>query len=147
MYLIFTKDLKRLKEIPIFCGLLVFLAVALPWYLLMYKVHGSAFIDAFFGFHNVVRFLHPEHKIGDVFYYYIPVVVVGFLPWSAFLPLGVWQAVREKIVRVKKVNIFIAAWFFVIFLFFSISRTKLPTYIFPLFPALALLIARFWDAF
>lgn len=147
IYLILAKETKRIKEMPILSGLLVFLAVSLPWYLLAYKVHGSAFIDEFFGFHNVIRFLHPEHKIGDVFYYYVPVVIAGFLPWSAFLPLGIWQVFTEGERRIRKTNLFLVTWFLVIFVFFSISRTKLPTYIFPLYPALALLVARVWDAF
>lgn len=144
-YLLFAKELKKLKEIPFIRGALLFLAVALPWYFLMYKAHGKEFINVFFGFHNVMRFLEPEHKIGDVFYYYAPVALGGFFPWSVFLPLGIWQAFREKEGSIKKTNIFLALWILVIFLFFSFSRTKLPTYIFPLYPALALLVSRFLD--
>ena len=147
IYLILTKDIKRLKEIPILRGALLFLAISLPWYFLMYKVHGKEFMDVFFGFHNITRFLHPEHKWGDVFYYYAPVVIAGFSPWAVFLPLGIWQSLREVDSKLKKTNLFLVIWFLVIFLFFSLSRTKLPTYIFPLFPALALLIGRLWDVF
>ena len=147
LYLIFTKDLKRFKEFPLCSGLLAFLLVALPWYLMMYKVHGKEFIDVFFGFHNVVRFLQPEHKSGDVIYYYIPVVMVGFLPWSVFLPIGIWQAIREKVLKIKKINLFLALWVLVTLIFFTISRTKLPTYVFPIFPAIAIFIAKFWDSF
>jgi len=147
LYLIFTGELKKLKDVPFFTGILLFLAVSAPWYILMYKAHGKEFIDVFFGFHNVIRFLEPEHKIGDVFYYYLPVMLGGFFPWSIFLPLGVWQIFREKDQGVRNTNIFLSIWIFVIFIFFSISRTKLPTYIFPLYPALALLIARFGDLF
>ena len=147
IYLALTKELKRLKEIPFISGGLLFLAVALPWYLLMYKAHGTEFIDAFFGFHNIIRFLEPEHAIGDVFYYYVPIIAVGFLPWTIFLPLGIWQAVRDKETRTRRTNIFLGVWFFAIFVFFSLSRTKLPTYVFPLYPALALSVGRFLDVF
>lgn len=147
IYLILAKELKKLKEIPLLRGALLFLAVSLPWYLLMYRVHGKGFIDVFFGFHNIARFLEPEHKWGDVFYYYGPVVVAGFLPWAAFLPLGIWQGFRERNKEVKKANLFLAIWFLVIFLFFSFSRTKLPTYIFPLYPAVALSVGRLLDVF
>ncbi|UCD55669.1 MAG: glycosyltransferase family 39 protein [Candidatus Omnitrophota bacterium] len=147
IYLIFVKELKKLKEIPVLRGAMLFLAVALPWYLLMYKVHGKEFIDVFFGFHNIVRFLKPEHRLGDVFYYYVPILIGGFSPWAAFLPLGIWQAFREKNEKLKKTNIFLISWFLVIFVFFSFSRTKLPTYIFPLYPALALLTGRLFDVF
>jgi len=147
LYMLFTGEIKRLKEIPIFRGAVVFLIVALPWYLLAYKAHGSEFIDAFFGFHNVVRFLHPEHASGDIFYYYAPIIAVGFLPWTIFLPMGIWQSLREKSKAIKKADLFLLLWFLVIVIFFSISRTKLPTYVFPVYPALALLLGRMWDAF
>ncbi len=147
IYLIFAKELKKLKEIPFLRGVILFLAVAVPWYFLMYRVHGKEFIDVFFGFHNIVRFLKPEHRIGDVFYYYIPILMGGFSLWIAFLPLGIWQAFREESIKLKKTNLFLIIWFLVIFVFFSLSRTKLPTYIFPLYPALALLIGRLFDVF
>ena len=146
-YLLLSKELKKLKEIPfIQCGIL-FLAVSLPWYLLMYKAHGKEFMDVFFGFHNIVRFLQPEHKIGDVVYYYVPILIGGFAPWTILLPAGIWQARKERDLRIKRTNIFILIWVSVIFIFFSISRTKLPTYIFPLYPALALLVGRALDVF
>ena len=120
LYLILTKDLKRLKEVPIFAGLLILLGISAPWYLLMYKAHGKEFIDMFFGFHNITRFLHPEHTWGDIFYYYIPVAAVFFAFWTAFLPLGVWQTFREKETRIIKANLFLWIWFFVIFIFLSL---------------------------
>ncbi|MGB2706095.1 MAG: glycosyltransferase family 39 protein [Candidatus Omnitrophota bacterium] len=147
IYLILAKEIKKLKEIPFVRGILLFLVISLPWYLLMYRVHGKGFIDAFFGFHNIIRFLEPEHALGDVFYYYIPVMIAGFLPWAAFLPLGVWQIFRETEQRIRKTNLLLIIWFLVIFIFFSLSRTKLPTYIFPLYPALALLTGRLFDVF
>jgi len=147
VYLIFTKELKKLREIPFAGGALVFLAVTLPWYLLAYRAHGAVFIDEFFGFHNVIRFLHPEHKSGDVFYYYVPVIIGGFFPWSIFLPLGIGQVFREAKEKLKKTNIFLLSWILIILIFFSISRTKLPTYVFPLYPALALLLGRLSDVF
>ena len=147
LYLILTKDLKRLKEVPIFTGLLTLLGISAPWYLLMYKAHGKEFVDIFFGFHNITRFLHPEHTWGDIFYYYIPVTAVFFAFWTAFLPLGVWQTFREKEARIIKGNLFLWIWFFVIFIFFSMSRTKLPTYTFPIYPVFAIFTARMLDVF
>ena len=145
IYMLLTGAVKKLKEIPFLKGALLFLAVILPWYILMYKAHGKEFLDVFFGFHNINRFLHPEHAWGDVFYYNVPIVIGGFFPWSAFLPLGIWQAARESDKRIRGGNAFLITWFLVIFVFFSISRTKLPTYIFPLYPALALLMGRLLD--
>jgi 4-amino-4-deoxy-L-arabinose transferase-like glycosyltransferase len=147
LYLFFAKELARLKEIPFVRCALLFLAVAAPWYILMYAAHGREFIDVFFGFHNIIRFLEPEHRLGDVFYYYIPILLGGFFPWSVFLPLGIWRFFGEKEEKTRKINLFLILWILVILAFFSISRTKLPTYIFPLYPALALLMGRASDGF
>ena len=147
IYLIATRDLRSLKEIPIFRGIAILFLISAPWYFLMYKAHGKEFIDMFFGFHNITRFIHPEHAWGDTFYYYAPVFLAGFLPWSIFLPVAAWVAFTEKDEKIKKANVFFITWFLVTFLFFSLSRTKLPTYIFPIFPAVALFTGRLWDSY
>jgi len=147
IYLLLSGEIGKIKEIPILKGAVLFLAITLPWYFLMYGAHGMEFIEVFFGFHNVIRFLHPEHASGDVFYYYVPILTAGFFPWIAFLPLAAWQMMRRANEEIKKVNIFLIVWFFVVFIFFSLSRTKLPTYTFPIFPALALAVGRMIDVF
>ncbi|MFH1791048.1 MAG: glycosyltransferase family 39 protein [Candidatus Omnitrophota bacterium] len=144
IYLIAVKDPKAVLRFPVLAGAAVFLAVTAPWYYLMGKVHGGAFIGHFFGFQNITRFLEPEHKIGDVFYYYIPIILGGFLPWSVFLPYGTGLIInRDRDFRKQYALLLI--WLAVFFVFFSVSRTKLPTYIFPVFPALAVFMGRFWE--
>ncbi|MDD5427663.1 MAG: glycosyltransferase family 39 protein [Candidatus Omnitrophica bacterium] len=153
IFLFLVKDLGRLKKIPLGWCLLVFILIAGPWYLAAYKIHGKEFIDAFFGFHNVTRFMQSEHKIGSQFYYNIPVIMAGFFPWSAFLPFGFWYMFKKiwkkgyGTQNEKNAGIFIMVWFAIIFVFFSISRTKLPTYIFPTFISLALIAGALWDDF
>jgi 4-amino-4-deoxy-L-arabinose transferase-like glycosyltransferase len=146
-YLVITKDFKVFKKPwTLISCILVFIAISLPWYAAMYRLHGKPFIDAFFGFQNVTRFLVPEHEIGSQFWFYVPVLFGGFFPWSAFLPFGLWHiSVRAK--NRKKHSIFILIWFAVIFLFFSASSTKLVTYVFTAFPALALIVAVAWSEF
>ncbi len=145
LYLLARREFYKIKEIPFFTCAAVLLAVSAPWYLLMYRAHGAEFLDVFFGFHNITRFIHPEHKIGDVFYYYFPILLGGFAPWAAFLPFGIWQAFKEKDEKARAAFLFFGIWICVFFAFFSVSRTKLPTYIFPLFPALPFFISRFFD--
>lgn len=149
-YLVIVRDIKAIRRIPVAWCVIVFFAVSLPWYLLMHRLHGGDFIDAFFGFHNVARFLESEHVIGSQFYYNIPIVLGGFFPWSAFLPFGLWRTFKKVVTknsREREGAIFILLWFAVIFIFFSISSTKLPTYIFPFFPSLAFMVALIWDEF
>lgn len=144
LYLIFKKDLKSLIKFPFVSGGLVFILVALPWYYMMYKAHGTDFTGHFFGFQNITRFLHPEHRSGDVFYYYLPIILGGFYPCSIFLPYGGYKLRKDYRLNTAP-YLFLIIWISVFLVFFSVSRTKLPTYIFPLFPALAVIIGRFLD--
>lgn len=144
LFFLVKKEFIRLFKLPIFWSLATFIIIAVPWYYLMYKAHGGEFIGHFFGFQNVTRFLKPEHRIGDVFYYYIPIILGGFFPWSIFLPYAAFTIIKKDRKRFGE-HLFLLIWIAVFFIFFSISRTKLPTYIFPLFPALAIYIGRFWE--
>lgn len=153
VFLLFRRDLKALLKMPIWQSALVFIIIAAPWYALVYKLHGNAFIDAFFGFHNITRFLESEHKIGSQFYYNIPILLGGFFPWSVFAPFGLWRMVKKTFSREKSSSdektgaLFILVWLFAIFTFFTASSTKLPTYVFPCFISLALIVGSLWDDF
>nr|WP_252894257.1 glycosyltransferase family 39 protein [Veillonella denticariosi] len=68
-----------LKRIFDWRGILVFCAIALPWYAYMYSVHGQAFIDGFLGLHNVTRATQSEHPEDNVWWYYIAIFLGGFL--------------------------------------------------------------------
>lgn len=161
-FLLFVKDLKALKRMPLLQAAIIFIALSAPWYIAIYKLHGQAFIDGFFGLHNVTRFLVSEHKMGSQFYYNIPIIFGGFFPWSIFLPVGIWHIFRKakgsfqhsvfsiqgaEAENGKKGSIFILIWLFVIFGFFTVSSTKLPTYIFPSFISLAVIVGALLDDF
>ncbi|MDD5436584.1 MAG: glycosyltransferase family 39 protein, partial [Candidatus Omnitrophica bacterium] len=143
-------DPKALRRVPLGWCILAFVIISGPWYYLAYKLHGKEFIDAFFGFQNVTRFMQSEHRIGSQFYYNIPILFGGFFPWSVFLPFASWygfKKIRSGTKAEKSGIIFLFIWFLAIFIFFSISRTKLPTYIFPSFISLALIVGLLWDDF
>ncbi|MFA6078573.1 MAG: glycosyltransferase family 39 protein [Candidatus Omnitrophota bacterium] len=150
IFLLLNRDLKAVKKMPVLRAALVFLAIAAPWYAIAYKLHGNAFIAEFFGFRNITRFVESEHKIGSQFYYNIPILFGGFFPWSIFLPVGFWNMFKKAFsadIKEKRAAIFVLVWFFMIFIFFTISSTKLPTYIFPSFISAALIVGAFWDDF
>jgi 4-amino-4-deoxy-L-arabinose transferase-like glycosyltransferase len=149
LYILFSRQWKALKNVPVWQCILLFLAISLPWYIVVSRIHGAAFINEFFGFHNVTRFLEPEHRIGISPFFYIPIIIGGFFPWSLFLPLGVWDMFRRGrgVSRVTAHRSFLFVWFLTVFLFFSASSTKLVTYIFPLFPVMALVTGRLWEKF
>jgi 4-amino-4-deoxy-L-arabinose transferase-like glycosyltransferase len=135
---------------PILGGLLM-LAIALPWYILVILANGNAFIDAFFGYHNLQRFTSVVNHHWAPWYFYVVVVVLGFAPWSIFLPLAiarlqVWKrSIWRHQPRSSHLGVFALFWFAGVFLFFTIAVTKLPSYVVPLMPAAAILMGLFWS--
>ncbi|MGB2650704.1 MAG: glycosyltransferase family 39 protein [Candidatus Omnitrophota bacterium] len=152
LYILFSRQWRELRQVPVLRCILIFLGISLPWYLVVNHMHGTSFVNEFFGFHNVTRFLVPEHRIGTSPLFYVPVILGGFFPWSVFLLFGAWDiwkrpALIGQTSEVRGCNLFLLVWFLVVFLFFSASSTKLVTYIFPLFPVLAIVTGRFWERF
>lgn len=144
IYFLVSRNFSELKKMHIPTGLCLFSVVAFPWYFIMYHLHGNAFIDTFIGFHNITRFTSPEHPEGVLWYYYFPVVIAGFFPWSALL----FQSLRASFLesgRNHSILLFLNVWSLFIFLFFTISRTKLVSYILPMLPPLAMVVAWYID--
>jgi len=128
-------------------GLLVFAAIALPWFLAVGARLGFAAGARRLEEETVNRFLHGgDHP--QAFYYYLPVLLGGFLPWTVFgVGAGGARFLLEAPRRWKRESAlrFLAIWAGVVVLFFSLSRGKLATYVTSAFPALALGFAIFWD--
>lgn len=144
LYVVLTNNCALLWRMKMASGAAVFLLIALPWYLIMYHYHGMAFVETFFGFHNMTRFLQPEHPTAALWYYYIPVLIFGFFPWIAFLVQAVAAALKEKGDSRNNIT-FMVIWSSVVFIFFSVSQTKLVSYILPMYPPLALLVGWYID--
>lgn len=146
LFLIINKDLKVLKEMQIFLGAAVFCLIALPWYIIIIQQYGRVYVDYFFLKHNIARFATHELKHPGPFVYYLPVLYLGLFPWSAFLFSSIWCLGTDKfnfLNAQKKQLSFLFIWFFTIFIFFSIAKAKLPTYIMSLYFPAALLLGRF----
>ncbi len=103
----------------------LFLVIALPWYVLEYREQGQAFIDGFFMKHNVNRFGGSMEGHSGSLLYYIPVVLVGLMP-STGLFFGLFSKLRERLA--DPLWQFCMIWFAFVFVFFSLSGTKLPHY-------------------
>ena len=115
------------------------IVVALPWSLLIHLREGD-FWPYFFWVEHIQRFLSPgDGQHPEAFWFFIPVMVAGTLPWSALLP-AVIQGFK-KIDLPRSLIRFLVCWFAIPFLFFSASSGKLITYILPCFPPAALLMA------
>ena len=124
-------------------------AIALPWYVWVSWRTDGAWIAGFLGKHNINRFMQPlEGHSGPIFYYVIA-VLIGFFPWSIFLTVACTQLVR----RLRNAqtwtagDLFCCCWATIYIGFFSLASTKLPSYVLPAYPALALITARWATEF
>ena len=140
-----------LAEMSILWGLAVFLLVTVPWYILVILKNGRAYIDSFFGYHNFQRFTDVVNGHDAPWYFYFLIILLLFAPWSVYLPLAIarlrlWQvAFWRKQPRHAQLSLFACLWFGCIFIFFTISVTKLPSYVLPLIPAASILVAQIWS--
>jgi 4-amino-4-deoxy-L-arabinose transferase-like glycosyltransferase len=113
-------------------GILTFIALAAPWYIIQFLKEGPSFIDGFFFKHNINRYLSSMEGHGGLFFYYLPILLLILLPYS---PLFMRTIVFNlKILRLKSkcnddVNLFLLIWFLFVLVFFSLAGTKLPHYI------------------
>lgn len=140
-YILLTGRWRLLREMRLPAGLLLFLAISVPWFVRV-SLKNPEFARFFFLHEHIQRFLTKAHSRYQPFWYFIPILLVGLLPWSLLIPSsfrGVWRARRE---RGGEARLFLAVWFVLIFLFFSISNSKLIPYILPVYPAAALLIGE-----
>lgn len=134
------------RTAPVPSMALLFCLVALPWYIAIGIVNGWDQVAIFLGFHNVERFQRPLYGHSGAIWYYLPVVALGFLPWVAYLPAALAAAFRDGfgVGREKagaRLALFAAVWLVTGFLFFSAAATKLPNYLLPVAPAVAILVA------
>jgi 4-amino-4-deoxy-L-arabinose transferase-like glycosyltransferase len=150
VFLVYVGQVQVWRDLKPLWGMGMILAIALPWYALVTIANGTAFIESFFGYHNFERFTEVVNRHQAPWYFYFIVVLLGFAPWSVYLPvaigrLQVWRrSVWRHQPRSQQFGLFVSIWFAVIFGFFTIAVTKLPSYVLPLMPAAAILIALFW---
>ncbi|MGF1491895.1 MAG: ArnT family glycosyltransferase [Microcoleaceae cyanobacterium] len=151
-FLLYTQNFWQvLREMKLLSGTLIFLAITVPWYILVTLRNGQAYIDSFFGYHNFERFTQVVNEHSAPWYFYFLVILAGFFPGAVYLPIAIVRLRLRKVTfwrarpRSEQLGIFAFFWFISIFGFFSASATKLPSYVLPLMPAAAILVALFWS--
>lgn len=122
--------------------LLVFLAIAVPWHVAMALRHPD-FLQFYFVHEHFQRFATTEHRRTGPLLYFVPVLLAGFLPWSGFLGSlrGTWPGLSRAAWKARATEGFLWTFALLVFIFFSVSRSKLIPYVLPLWPALAVLLA------
>ena len=144
LFLIFRKqfDVRHLKVYFIIS--FIALIVSLPWYIAVHAATGGAFTRDFFFTHNIERFTSVVGEHPGPAWFYFPVVLIGFMPWTIFFLhalFNLFSGYKRK--HFNKFVLFCLIWFFVIFIFFTFCKTKMATYILLLFPAMSL-VTGYW---
>ena len=124
-------------------GILIFSAVSLPWLVLVQRGNPD-FFRFFFIQEHLLRYATRMHDHYQPFYFYIPIILAGTLPWCAFLPEAIRGLRKGEKLFSSTEKRFLLTWFGLIFLFFSISSSKLIPYITPVFIPLALGFGHFF---
>ncbi len=150
VYLLATERSKGIRKLFDTGGLIVFILVSAPWYVAQLMINGREFFMQFFIKHHFERYFDVISGHRGPLYYYIPMLIVGLLPWVAFLPAGIArvfsdlrtpQKHEDETKKTGRMGLFAVIWFMSILLFFSFSTTKLPNYILSALPAACILIA------
>lgn len=139
IYCLITREWRWLLRVLNPWALTLFAVVALPWYAAMTFMHGDVFIQDFIIKHHFKRFVTDELAHPGPWWFYLPVLLAGLFPWTAHL-----GALRPSDLRRDNRRLFLLIWVLVTVGFFSLSRGKLPGYVLPALPALALWIGEDW---
>jgi hypothetical protein len=146
VYLLLLKDWKAMKRMRLLTGMILFVVIALSWYLPAVLKGGQDFLNQTLFHQTIERFAKGTSHIRPP-YYYLVNFPVDFLPWFLFLPGAVVYALSKRKEGISKDFLFLLVWFVAIFLFFSFSKGKRAIYLLPLYPAVSLMVGRFWDSY
>jgi 4-amino-4-deoxy-L-arabinose transferase-like glycosyltransferase len=152
VWLLARKNARELLRVPWAAGGMVYLGLVLPWHLAVWHLCGPVFVREYIVHHHIQRFLGRDFGHKSPFWTYLAVMLAGLFPWSVFGLKEWWRslrAARSPRRSLDSAEAIWAIWAAVVVGFFSLSQSKLPGYIQPAVPALALLAAarldRLWQ--
>lgn len=139
LYTVWMRDFGLWLRLHMGKGLMLFFAITVPWFILVWQANPEH--PQFFFIHeHFQRFTSTVHKRGGAWYYFFPLLIIGIIPWLGLLLQSLLTSLRKEQSQFQARKMLLI-WAVFIFFFFSISGSKLPSYILPIFPALAILIA------
>lgn len=153
LYTFFARDWAIWKRLHLVKGLLLFFAICTPWFVAV-SLRNPEFPQFFFIHEHFQRFTTKIHSRTGPWYYFIPILLLGIIPWLGVFFQSLWKGTREQRDTAGYNSLnggrfqpkrLLLVWAVFIFVFFSISDSKLPSYVLPIFPALALLIACYLE--
>src|SRR5206468_7467381 len=137
LYTLVKRDWGLIRRLRIVPGVVIFLLIAAPWFIAV-SAANAEFAHFFFVQEHFQRFTTEMHQRAHPAWYFIPVLAAGMAPWLVPLGHAAVRAFRQR----SDAELLLWAWALVVFVFFSASGSKLPPYILPIFPALAVLAAH-----
>ncbi|OGX06964.1 MAG: hypothetical protein A2Z88_04130 [Omnitrophica WOR_2 bacterium GWA2_47_8] len=146
-FLIYKKERTFFRNRATLWGFFLFIAIAVPWHAVMFQLYGQTFLDEYWQNVHVRRLFDAEHPKNNLWYFYLGLMFVGVMPWSfLFLPTA---ACVYKVVRglpgLRDPLVFLLFWILGVYVFVQPASSKLASYIFPVFPAVAILLAFYLD--
>jgi 4-amino-4-deoxy-L-arabinose transferase-like glycosyltransferase len=141
LYMLAARDWTIWTRLHLGKGLLLFLFIAAPWFVLV-GLHNPEQPHFFFVHEHFDRFLLKEHHREAAWWVFLALLAVGSIPWLGALPQGL-AAGRRRAAGVFQPRLLLLIWVVFIVAFFTESSSKLPGYILPVYPAVALLIADY----
>ena len=138
LYSIVQRDLMIWRRLHVITGFVLFLGICVPWFILV-SLRNPEFAWFFFVHEHFLRYTTTIHQRVEPWYYFIPLFIAGALPWLVVMLDAWWRGALPQPRAAFHERRFLVIWCAFVFVFFSVSGSKLPPYILPLFPALALL--------
>lgn len=150
-YMVITKRWSIIKDTLYLPGIALFFALTVPWFWAVCQANPD-FFHFFFIHEHFVRYATRVHGRYEPVWFFVPMLLVGVIPWTGFIPQALRQGIKERVEGAEEsswAGVYLVLWFTVIFAFFSLSSSKLIPYIVPVLPPLAILIGhrvvQIWD--
>ncbi|WP_246153143.1 glycosyltransferase family 39 protein [Oryzomonas rubra] len=144
VYMAMTRRWYLLREMRLVGGIALFLAVTVPWFVLV-SLRNPDFARFFFIHEHFERYFTKVHGRYQPPWFFLPVLLATMFPWSVYAIRAITRAWRERRHKNGERHVFLLIWAGFIFLFFSASHSKLVPYILPIFPPLALLMGKMFS--
>jgi 4-amino-4-deoxy-L-arabinose transferase-like glycosyltransferase len=146
LYILLTRQWTLFKEIvKSRVGILLFFIISIPWFISVCVINKDFFHFFFFQEH-FIRYTTKIHDRYGPIWYFVPILILGVMPWTGFIPSALRSLFNIRSINnehEKRALIFLYLWILVIFIFFSLSNSKLIPYIVPVLPPLAVIFACF----
>ena len=143
LWLLWWRRLTELRQPMIFAGVIAFLLLVLPWHIVAWRLEGEFFLREYFWVHHFQRVIGRAFGHERPIWFYLPVMVCAGFPFIIFFPRA-WCDQFKRLWR-KESGLEITGIFFLwtslVFVFFSLSESKLSSYVLPVVPGVMVLVA------